>query len=212
MAEITLTNENRPVTFSLPDGDSVALVPWAYVIDRLTANLDKSVDLMQNINDALTLIDHKLTTWVDGSSDVTLPESVVTTAPDELFGTVYQNMYKQKLLVESIANKISVLDSIGQKSDATLQDYESNKRYIRNTLLVDRVTETVYRVTASQYNSVTVEQDCANGNLKLVGFESQIVTFDHTPTQSEINQLPDDALVAVYSSSADPLIPSAQGE
>ena len=59
-------------------------------------------------------------------------------------------------------------------------------------------TETVYRVL-EEYTSVTVEDDCSNGYLKLVGFESQIVTLNHEPTQKEINALPDDSLVAIYS-------------
>ena len=48
--------------------------------------------------------------------------------------------------------------------------------------------------------SVTVEDDLDAGLLKLVGFESAIVTKDHNPSQEEIDALPDDTLVAVYSS------------
>lgn len=211
MAEITLTNENRPVSFGLPDGDTVQLVPWAYVIDRLTANLDKSVSLMENINASLSVIDHKLTTWLDdGSTDAVISETTTAKVPDEIFESVYQHMLTQKILVDSIATKLSKLESIGGgDGSATLEDYESGKKYSRNTLLVDTDTETVYRVITEEYTSITVERDCENGDLKLVGFESQIVTLDHKPTQSEINILPEDTLVAIYSAADTPYQPDA---
>jgi hypothetical protein len=51
---------------------------------------------------------------------------------------------------------------------------------------------------ATTYVSVTVEDDCAAGNLKLLGFDSQIVTFNHPPTEPEVDRLPEKAVVVEY--------------
>ena len=75
-------------------------------------------------------------------------------------------------------------------------------------LIVDPNTETVYRVLTA-YTSVSVADDIEGGYLKLVGAESQVITFPHEPTQTEINNLPDDALVAVYSPTDTPYTPGS---
>lgn len=136
-------------------------------------------------------------------------------AVDPIFQTLIDTIQTQQTLINSIAEELQKLKDIGGggggTGNAVIEDYESGKEYTRNTLVVDTITETVYRVISDEpYLSETVEQDCANGKLKLVGFESQIVTFDHSPTQEEINQIPDDALVAVYSSTDVPYVPSSQ--
>lgn len=59
-----ITPENRPVTFKLPDDDEVALIPWAYVLDRLTVDLTDTVAQLKTINTSLKSIDDKLTEWV----------------------------------------------------------------------------------------------------------------------------------------------------
>ena len=115
----------------------------------------------------------------------------------------------QSELIKSISEKLQQLESIGGGAgNAVIADYESDKNYVRNTLVVDVGTETVYRVL-NAYKSISVEQDCANGNLKLVGFESQIVTLNGNPTQSQINVLPEDTLVAIYSAADTPYQPDA---
>lgn len=96
----------------------------------------------------------------------------------------------------------------GGSGNATISDYESGKLYKRNTLVVDVNTETVYRVL-TEYTSDTIENDYAGGYIKLVGYESQIVTFNHNPSQTEINNLPDDTVVVVYSPTDAPYTPSA---
>jgi hypothetical protein len=60
-----ITNENRPVTFKLPDDDEVSLIPWKYVIDRLTVDLQDTVSQLQMINTSLTAIDTKLSDWIE---------------------------------------------------------------------------------------------------------------------------------------------------
>lgn len=128
----------------------------------------------------------------------------------DIFERLIKIISDQQKIIKSIADKLEQIESIGSgggSGNASIADYESGVKYKRNTLLVDTYTETVYRVIPESYVSVTVEDDKANGNLKLVGFESQIVTFDHNPSQSEINTLPDDSLVAVYSRSDTPYLP-----
>lgn len=109
----------------------------------------------------------------------------------------------QQELITSIADKLKLIESIGGGGgggSASIEDYVPGSKYTRNMLLVDTNTETVYRVLSAEYKAITVDDDVSNGNLKLVGFENAIVSFNHDPTQDEINALPKESLVAVYSS------------
>lgn len=128
-----------------------------------------------------------------------------------VFTSLLTIIRNQNTLLKNIAEKLEQLEiGAGGSGNASIADYESGKTYKRNTLLVDPGSETVYRVLPSQYISVTVEDDKRNGDLKLVGFESEIVTFDHNPSQREINALPDDAFVVVYSPTDVPYVPDQQ--
>lgn len=127
---------------------------------------------------------------------------------DQIFEKLINVIKAQETIITSIASKIEQLESIGGGS-ATISDYESDVLYERNNLVVDTSTETLYRVL-TQYTSVDVATDISTGNLKLVGFESQIVTFDHNPTQAEIDALPDDTLVSIYSTIDAPYMPDVQ--
>lgn len=130
---------------------------------------------------------------------------------DSIFEQLEAIIKTQSELIKSISEKLQQIESIGGgggSGNAVIEDYESGKNYVRNTLVVDVGTETVYRVL-NAYTSISVEQDCANGNLKLVGFESQIVTLNGNPTQSQINVLPEDTLVAIYSAADTPYQPDA---
>jgi hypothetical protein len=126
---------------------------------------------------------------------------------EPIFLRMYDIIHRQQLLIEEIADKLEQLELTGGGS-ASIEDYMSGRDYARNTLVVDTNTETVYRVLRP-YTSVTVEDDTEAGHLKLVGFESQVVTFSHNPTQAEIEALPDDSLVAVYSPTDTPYIPDS---
>lgn len=128
---------------------------------------------------------------------------------DTLFQTLFEKLEENQRLITSIAEKLQLVDISGGGEgggNASIEDYQSGKKYKRNFLVVDVDTETVYRVL-DEYTSDTVENDCNNGHLKLVGFESQIVTFNGNPTQSQINTLPDDSFVAIYSSADTPYSP-----
>ena len=130
---------------------------------------------------------------------------------EQIFTALINVIQEQERLLASIADKLSRIESIGGGGgSASIEDYESGKVYKRNTLLVDRNTETVYRSLAEpNYTSVTVETDLANRNLKLVGFESQIIAFNGDPTQAQLNVIPDDTLVAIYSAADTPYQPSS---
>ena len=78
------------------------------------------------------------------------------------------------------------------------QPYETDQEYVQYQTVVDPETMVAYMVIAEQYTSVDIRTDCQAGNLKLIGFDSQIVPFDHPPTAEEINALPENALVVEY--------------
>lgn len=125
----------------------------------------------------------------------------------DLVDIIQDNAVKMKLL----ADRIEQLESIGGGGSASIEDYESGKEYKRNVLIVDTTTETVYRVL-SDYISSTIEDDKKKGLIKLVGFESQLVSFNHDPSQTEINTLPMDTVVTIYSSTDDPYEPILSGD
>lgn len=136
---------------------------------------------------------------------------------DPIFERLKNIIVQQQTIIESISKKIDKLESLGgggsssggTAGNATISDFQSGQEYERNTLVVDPNTETVYRVLV-KYVSTDIESDINNGFLKLVGYESQVVTFNHNPTQTEIENLPDDTLVAVYSSTDTPYVPDIQ--
>ena len=126
---------------------------------------------------------------------------------EQMFQNLVNVIAEQQQKIASIATHLSQIESIGGGGgSASIEDYESGKHYKRNVLLVDPNTETMYRVL-TDYTSDTVANDVSQGLLKLVGFDSQIVTFNHKPTQAEINALPNDVIVAVYSSNDTPYQP-----
>lgn len=125
---------------------------------------------------------------------------------DDIFVRLNNVIREQQELIKSMADKIEQLTSIGGGGSASIEDYKANQEYERNVLVVDTNTETVYRVI-KPYTSVSIDNDREKGYLKLVGFESQMVTFNHLPTQQELDVLPEDVVVAIYSPTDDPYTP-----
>jgi hypothetical protein len=129
-------------------------------------------------------------------------------ATEQTFEELLDVINRQQQLIQMIAENLPKIQiGGGGGGTASIEDYQSGKLYKRNMLIVDTNTETVYRVLVPEYTSDTVENDKAAGKIKIVGFESAIQTFSHNPTQAEINALPDDTLVAVYSSNDTPYTP-----
>jgi hypothetical protein len=66
---MVITDRNRPMRFKLPDKDDVSLVPWEYIIDRLTEDLTPFTQELLTMNTALKSIDDTLQSWIDGDED-----------------------------------------------------------------------------------------------------------------------------------------------
>lgn len=124
----------------------------------------------------------------------------------QAFDRLYEIIKKQQQIINRIADKLEQLESIGGGGSASIEDYMPGVDYKRNVLIVDTNTETVYRVI-EDYKSVDIETDHSKGYIKLVGYESQFITFNHEPTQAEIDALPEDAVVAIYSTTDSPYTP-----
>lgn len=125
-----------------------------------------------------------------------------------ILSNLYSAITANATKMNEIAAKLEQLElGAGGDGNATIEDYATGKKYKRNTLVV--YNETVYRVL-SEYVSVDFETDYhgdgtpGSVKLKLVGFESGIVTYGDVPSQEEVNNLPEDTLVAIYSSTDDP--------
>lgn len=127
----------------------------------------------------------------------------------EIFTNLKNAIIANSNKLDAIATKLKQLElgGGGGTGNASIEDYQENKAYTRNTLLV--YNETVYRVL-TDYVSRTFDLDYhgdgtpGSVKLKLVGFESGIVTYGDVPTQEEVNALPEDTLVAIYNSADDP--------
>jgi len=133
----------------------------------------------------------------------------MATSMEPIFEQLIGVISAQQSLIHDIKTKLDELQvgAGGGGGTASIEDYQSGKLYKRNMLIVDTDTETVYRVLVPEYVSDTVENDKAAGKIKLVGFENAIQTFNHDPSQEEINALPDGTLVGVYSSNDTPYNP-----
>ena len=129
-----------------------------------------------------------------------------------IFAKLESVIKDQEKLIKSLTEKLEQLQIGigGGGGSVSIEDFTTNTKYKRNVLVVDTDTETVYRVIAD-YTSTSVQEDCAAGFLKLVGFESQIVTLGHEPSQKEIDSLPDNSLVAIYSATDTPYKPPTSG-
>lgn len=122
----------------------------------------------------------------------------ITEIITRLINAVTANSNKLK----EIADKLEQLEIGAGGGSASIEEYAEGKKYNRNTLVV--YNETVYRVLPTEYTSVDFDTDYRAGQLKLVGFESGIVTYGQEPTQEQVNALPEDTLVAIYNSTDDP--------
>ena len=126
-----------------------------------------------------------------------------------LFDTLINVINQQAILMAQMAEKINQIESIGGGGSGNgFTVYESGKVYKRYQAVIDPETDTAYLVAplngGTEYTSITVETDCENGNLKLLGYEGYIVPFNHTPTPNEVDALPENVVVVEYNPSDTP--------
>lgn len=124
---------------------------------------------------------------------------------DQVFLDLIDIIDQQKIIIGKMADYIEQIQSIGGGGGGTgngFQVYESGKVYKKYQALIDPATDTPYLVVPAgglvEYTSISVQQDCEDGNLKLLGFDSQIVTFDHTPTPTDIDNIPEKTVVVEF--------------
>ena len=96
----------------------------------------------------------------------------------------------------------SVTVDVPQTGGDTIPIYRTGTVYKRFQTVIDPDTEVTYIVTPADgtdtYTSETIEHDVASGDLRLLGGDSRIVVFDHIPSQSELNALPENVVVVEY--------------
>ena len=121
----------------------------------------------------------------------------------EIFTRLINAVTANSNKLKEIADKLEQLEvGAGGGGSASIEDYAEGKKYNRNTLVV--YNETVQRVLPTEYTSVDFDTDYKAGQLKLVGYESGVVTYGQDPTQAQVDALPEDTLVAIYNSTDDP--------
>lgn len=125
---------------------------------------------------------------------------------DQVFLDLIDIIDQQKIIIGNMADYIEQIKSIGGGGGGGtgngFEVYESGKLYKKYQALIDPATDTPYLVVPAggltEYISISVKQDCEDGNLKLLGFDAQIVPFDHTPSPEEIDVIPEKTTVIEY--------------
>lgn len=124
---------------------------------------------------------------------------------EECFLRLQRIVAQQQQLIHRMAEdivKIKIGGGGGGGTGNGFEVYESGKTYKKYQALIDPNTDIPYLVVpyggATEYVSDTVENDCAAGNLRLLGYDGQIVTFNHPPQEPEIDRLPENVVVVEY--------------
>lgn len=55
--------DNVPLTFDLPDGDTVELCSWKFVLSKLNELIEPLTSVINNGNHSLDIINEKLIEW-----------------------------------------------------------------------------------------------------------------------------------------------------
>lgn len=58
----------QPLTFELPDGNTVDLITWEYVEDRLNRELSPVITDLESINTQLGRIEDRIDQWLEDQS------------------------------------------------------------------------------------------------------------------------------------------------
>lgn len=53
-----------PVTFELPDGDTVDLITWDFVLKKLDEEMAETLAYLSDNNDQLTRIENRIDEWL----------------------------------------------------------------------------------------------------------------------------------------------------
>jgi len=53
-----------PVTFELPDGDTVDLITWDFVLKKLEEEMAETLAYLSDNNDQLTRIENRIDEWL----------------------------------------------------------------------------------------------------------------------------------------------------
>lgn len=123
---------------------------------------------------------------------------------EDCFNNLIELIEQQQQLIAELRAEIENIPGWGGGGGTGngFEVYESAHLYKRYQAVIDPNTDTAYLVVpthgGSEYTSIDVKTDCENGNLKLLGFEGQIVTFPRPPKEEEVDALPENCVVVEY--------------
>ena len=63
-------DDKTPLTFDTPDGDTIILPPWDYIVDKIGYLLEPTIEKMHNINQSLEVIDNRLDDWIPEDAEI----------------------------------------------------------------------------------------------------------------------------------------------
>lgn len=130
---------------------------------------------------------------------------------ENIFKNLLDAFTAQQKLIEDLYQKLRRLEMGGGSGNAVIADYTPATEYKHNALVVDRNNNNLYLVVCeTAYVSSDVDTDVRNGNLKMINSNvpGNIILLDHDPTQKEIQNLDENAVVVVFNASDDPFVPS----
>jgi hypothetical protein len=190
-------DKKLPVVIDLENNDSVALIPWEYVVDKMDHVLGEHVNPdISAINDDLTRMKLRVKHWVDeggggggggGGGSAVLIDKVVTE----------NGVYNAR---NDGADGYRTFTVNVPSSSSEIPVYETDTVYMKYQTVVDSDSDITYLVTPAEgdsYRSVDIPTDIEAGNLKATS-DSRIVIFYHAPSQNELDALPENVLVVVY--------------
>lgn len=62
-------DDTKPLSFELPDGDVANVITWAFVLNKLSQELQPTISLLGNINADLQRINTRVDYWLEQQED-----------------------------------------------------------------------------------------------------------------------------------------------